>query len=828
MSRTSTTLLRLGVPSLAAATMLAGVPAVFGAGTAQAQTAQTVGTITITPVPAGDNTAAAGSCKPFTIDVAPATGSTASTVGQTINVILTDAAGSATSNASFCTLPQGGATPQQGTVVSSNGAQTGGGSTDQSEFTLQSNPDATGDARSTGRAVIGVTRNEANTGSTSVAIQAFFDQNNDNAFNAGEQQANNTAVFTAGGPAGSNANQDAARSVEVIDASDQAASPTVTTVNDDTDTAIEGETRTFRVRVTNAANTGGDVLNGVTVNFTVNSGDDTADRGSAVFGTTDNNGIATGTITFPTRATAGNTTDEVTFFVNQSTGRTGGPDAAGATTNNMAEPTDTVVVTVRDSAAQQNRTVQLRPEARTVVATERSATFTAVVDDPRSTGATDTTGTELSFTVTGGSGDEFATVDTQTAGGNRNECTTGADFDDPDQTGTDEDTNDSSCVVTVNDPTPVVGQTLTVTATVRGTTQSDTSTLTFTNRPQDARNISIAPQNPTTAPNTARTITATVVDSQGNPVAGVEVTFTESGAGAFRNGSSTVDVTTNAQGVATVETISLPGETGTQTVTATITERNTQCTQAAGAGNDPQNNNLNSTGNPGTEAAGVCADSSTVTFGAASPSPSASATPTAGTTSPSPSNTASPGTPPGCQVAAARLERTTITATGSSGVTVTAAPNSVVELFAYTRPSTTFRLVRSAEVGADGVAEFRITPPANTRLQARQQGCAFGQSIVLNVRTAISLIVKRNGPRLYTFSGDSLPARPGGLIVSLFRVTNDGRQILAAQTRADASTGTYSIRRQFTGGGRFGFVVRTGQDLQNAPGSSNVRSLAVF
>ena len=148
-------------------------------------------------------------------------------------------------------------------------------------------------------------------------------------------------------------------------------------------------------------------------------------------------------------------------------------------------------------------------------------------------------------------------------------------------------------------------------------------------------------------------------------------------------------------------------------------------------------------------------------------------------------------------------------------------------------------MVRSAEVGNDGVANFRIVPPTNTRLFAQQRGCQAGPQIVLNVRTQLSLNVVRNGTRNYTFSGSAIPARPDGLIVTLFRVTNDGRQIIAAQTRANANVGqrgydprrpagSYSIRRQFTGSGRFGFVVRTGQDLQNAPGSSNVRSLAVF
>jgi len=798
MSRTTTALKRLGVPGIAAVTMVAGLPLFLGTASAAH-----INRLELTPESTNE---AAGVCVPFTAQLVFNQGQNPRV--ETIDVEITEASNApAAQDITFCTAPTNGVTP-----ATPRGATADGG-TDRAEFTTDAN----------GRVTFGIVSNTA-TGNAAT-VRAFYEvdgsPNNNNRFDAGEFTDTSTATFTAGGAPNSNANQDAARDVEVVAAGEPASSTSTATItnNNDTDSVVEGETRTYRVFV---GSDNDSRLAGVTVSFNIDSNIASADRGTGVFGVTDNNGIATGTITFPARTeNSGSTesTDNVTFFVNQT-------DPGSTPNRDLTEPQDTLTVTVREGSFQQNRTVTLTPESRTFSGNERAATFTAVVDDPRTTGAdASTTGTLITFGVSGGSGDEFVTVSNQTSGGGTNECTT---VNNTATTGTE--TNDSTCTVTVNDPTPTTGQVLTVTANIRGTSQSDTSTLTFVNRPQDARFIALTPETVTVAPNTAQQLVATVTDVDGRPVRGVEVTFTETGAGAFRNGSSTVVATTDANGRATVETLSLPGETGTQTVTATITERNTQCTQAAGAGNDPQNNNLNSTGNPGTEAAGVCADSSTVTFGAASPSPSASATPTAGTTSPSPSpsNTASPGTPPGCQVAAARLERTTITATGSSGVTVTAAPNSVVELFAYTRPSTTFRLVRSAEVGADGVAEFRITPPANTRLQARQQGCAFGQSIVLNVRTAISLIVKRNGPRLYTFSGDSLPARPGGLIVSLFRVTNDGRQILAAQTRADASTGTYSIRRQFTGGGRFGFVVRTGQDLQNAPGSSNVRSLAVF
>ena len=176
-----------------------------------------------------------------------------------------------------------------------------------------------------------------------------------------------------------------------------------------------------------------------------------------------------------------------------------------------------------------------------------------------------------------------------------------------------------------------------------------------------------------------------------------------------------------------------------------------------------------------------------------------------------------------CATAVVTLSDTTITATGAVVAKVTATSGAVVDLYAYSRPSTTFERVRTETVNADGTVSFSLRPGTNTRLYAQQHGCTAGDSVVLNVRTALTLAVARNGVRTYTFSGSALPARPGGLIVSLYRGT-----VLAGQTRADATTGKWSLRRTFGGTGRFDFVVRTGQDLQNAPGQSNTRSLLVF
>ncbi len=174
------------------------------------------------------------------------------------------------------------------------------------------------------------------------------------------------------------------------------------------------------------------------------------------------------------------------------------------------------------------------------------------------------------------------------------------------------------------------------------------------------------------------------------------------------------------------------------------------------------------------------------------------------------------------------LDRTTVVATGEAVATVRAAAGTVVDLLAYTRPSTTYRAVRTGTVGSDGTVRFSLRAPANTRLYAVRRGCGRSADVVLNVATALTLAVERRGPRQYLFSGDSLPARSGGLVVSLYRITSDGREVLTGQARADAQDGTWQLLRTFSGSGRFGFVARTGQDLQNAPGRSGTRSLLVF
>jgi hypothetical protein len=148
-----------------------------------------------------------------------------------------------------------------------------------------------------------------------------------------------------------------------------------------------------------------------------------------------------------------------------------------------------------------------------------------------------------------------------------------------------------------------------------------------------------------------------------------------------------------------------------------------------------------------------------------------------------------------------------------------------VDVYAYTRPSTEYRLVRSGPADDNGEFATDVRPNRNTRLYAVAEGCDKSPSVVINVHTALSITAKRVGTRTYVFAGKTFPAR--GQVVSLYRVANDGSEVLAARVRA-AADGSYSIRRTFSGKGRFDFFTYTGGDLENGEGVSNDRSTLIY
>ena len=174
------------------------------------------------------------------------------------------------------------------------------------------------------------------------------------------------------------------------------------------------------------------------------------------------------------------------------------------------------------------------------------------------------------------------------------------------------------------------------------------------------------------------------------------------------------------------------------------------------------------------------------------------------------------------------LDRSEIVPTQGVMVTVHGSPNTRVQLMAYSRPSSTYRVARDVVTDASGDVTFRVTPGGNTRLYATYGSGDSGTdspSRVIQVHTTLSLSATRTAPRVYDFHGRNLPRRAGQLI-TLYRINSEGSEVRTAVVRTD-STGTWHLSRTFTGGGTFPFVVRTSHNMDNANGRSNTLVLTV-
>jgi hypothetical protein len=188
--------------------------------------------------------------------------------------------------------------------------------------------------------------------------------------------------------------------------------------------------------------------------------------------------------------------------------------------------------------------------------------------------------------------------------------------------------------------------------------------------------------------------------------------------------------------------------------------------------------------------------------------------------------------------------------TQASTIRVHGAPNRGVELWAYSRPSTTYSVVRSGTTNGNGDIAWTVTPGGNTRFYAHyagQSASSDSASSVLTVHTSLSLSAYRDGARKYHFQGTNLPRRAGQLI-SLYRYAkgpnldqycvpsaesdttaqadNGCRAIIVSQAKTGANN-TWRIDRTFTKNGRFVFVVRTSENINNGRGHSNQRTTVI-
>jgi hypothetical protein len=256
----------------------------------------------------------------------------------------------------------------------------------------------------------------------------------------------------------------------------------------------------------------------------------------------------------------------------------------------------------------------------------------------------------------------------------------------------------------------------------------------------------------------------------------------------------------------------------------------------SGTCNDPNENSVVSTQNTG---GGSTPTPTTTTT--ASPSPTATAT-SSPTSSPTGTATRAP----------LRLSTTTpdITPGRVGSLHVTGTTGEEVQLFCYSKPSSTYTQTRPKEPGqgvvlTNGATDFSVFPGTNTRCVAQYLNDAStrSNSVAINVHTVLSLSAYRDGVRRYHFQGTNLPRRPGQLI-TLFRyatgpnldrycvpapesdtanTSGSGCTAIRTATAFTNSSNTWRINRTFTGSGRFYFVVRTSQNANNARGHSNQR-----
>ena len=188
------------------------------------------------------------------------------------------------------------------------------------------------------------------------------------------------------------------------------------------------------------------------------------------------------------------------------------------------------------------------------------------------------------------------------------------------------------------------------------------------------------------------------------------------------------------------------------------------------------------------------------------------------TISPSPSPEPAPEPP-----SAPTVRTPVITAGQAADLTGAAAPGQQVELWAYSRPSTEFRLVRTTTALPSGLYTFSVLPPTSTRLRVRVAG-QDSDSVVVAVRPRVSLAARRTGVRRHVLSGGTGPARAGVVVSVTGRPPSGGPERVLVTTRTDGA-GRWRVERTFLADVLLDVVARTRGDLTSAPGVSRALRL---
>lgn len=158
-------------------------------------------------------------------------------------------------------------------------------------------------------------------------------------------------------------------------------------------------------------------------------------------------------------------------------------------------------------------------------------------------------------------------------------------------------------------------------------------------------------------------------------------------------------------------------------------------------------------------------------------------------------------------------------------VDVTGTPGDVVALYAYTRPNTTYRQVRTGILDANGRTSFAIRPGGDTRLYAKSAFGPTGPSDVVGVRYFLSFAAKQLPDNTVRFVGTAVPRR-AGVPVSIYQGLGDGTRQLVGRGLT-SETGQYSIPVRFPTTGTMFFVATAGGTSANRQGISKAIAVPV-
>ncbi|MCW2544792.1 MAG: putative adhesin [Frankiales bacterium] len=317
-----------------------------------------------------------------------------------------------------------------------------------------------------------------------------------------------------------------------------------------------------------------------------------------------------------------------------------------------------------------------------------------------------------------------------------------------------------------------------ITATIDN--KSDTGVITYNAaKPISARFIDLTPNTSNIAPGQNNELTAKVTDVFGNPVAGITVDFTETGGGAFSNGTSSQSGVTGPNGTVSVTLTSPAGTTGTDIVTASINaSQTTQCSKAV---NDPF------TG----AKAGNCSDSSTYTFKNTTP-------------------------------LSFIIGTSVIKAGQFTKVVITGTPGDHVQVLVKGAGAPVYTVIGNLTLGSGGGAFLSVSPSTSSNYEVRDASTTLGPKFLL-VKAVQSISVAKSGTT-GIFTGLVKPSVVNRAVYVYYYV--DGGHVTLACKTVVHSGGHFACNKAgFKAGQLIHVFAQTGADIYNAAGRSGLKDL---